>query len=135
MSVDILPSQVPRDASEHFSKCLMPYLQTLIRQYQGTLRKEDTPIIQALDRASIARDGQLQGSFTWLRDPLEEHLQCTLTGKSSEQRVAQNISGGLRKDIVRPEKKKKILLLGAGMVARPAIEEFYKRKDVQLVVG
>ncbi|KIJ37526.1 hypothetical protein M422DRAFT_211260 [Sphaerobolus stellatus SS14] len=134
MSVDILPSQVPQDASEHFSRCLMPYVRTLIRQYEGNLRTEDTSRLHALDRATIARDGKLQGNFTRLTKPLQEHLHSPTTPETV-QGSPQRVLSTFGQQEIRPEIRKKILLLGTGMVARPAVEEFYKRKDVQLIVA
>jgi alpha-aminoadipic semialdehyde synthase len=34
-----------------------------------------------------------------------------------------------------PKKKKKVLLLGSGLVAGPAVEVFDDRGDVELVIG
>lgn len=121
MSVDILPTQIPQDASAHFSAALMPYLRTLIRQYQGSVTGADTQRLQALDRATIAQHGALQGVHRWLVGPLREFRQG-----------AAAPPGGRHVGVTQ---KKRVLLLGSGMVARPAVEELAGRTDVQLVVG
>jgi alpha-aminoadipic semialdehyde synthase len=138
MSVDILPTQIPQDASSHFSKALMPYLRTLIRQYQGTLTSDDQNRVEALDRATIAQQGELMGVHKWLATPLRDfrrkQTQSTQVTSPPAAPQAQNRVEDKEKSLsVAP--KKKVLLLGTGMVARPAVEEFSKRNDVRLVVG
>jgi len=128
MSVDILPSQIPRDASEHFSSALMPYLRTLVRQYQGKTSMDDAGRVETMERATIAQNGKLRGSFKWLAKPLREHQS------QADAALLSNLTVSTAGSSLRSVKKK-ILLLGSGMVARPAIEEFNNRKDVQLVIG
>lgn len=114
MSVDILPSSLPLDASQYFCRVLMPYLKAVIREYRGqSVGKEYS---EALTRATVARDGQLQGIHAWLEDPLEKWRQS-----------AAKLEGTAR--------KKKVLMLGSGMVAGPAVQELCKRSDIELVVG
>lgn len=138
MSVDILPTQIPQDASTHFSKALMPYLRTLIRQYQGNLASDDQDRVTALNRATIAQQGALIGKQKWLATPLRDFRQ-----KQKRASEATHCSTPLQAQVPAGDKdkpvgiapKKKVLLLGTGMVARPAVEEFSKRNDVILVVG
>jgi hypothetical protein len=79
MAVDILPSEVPYDASIHFCTALMPYLRALIRSESlstvnnedgdGGLKLEveaDKVNLDALDRATIARAGRLTARHRWL---------------------------------------------------------------------
>ena len=92
----------------------MPYLKAVIREYRGqSVGKEYS---EALTRATVARDGQLQGIHAWLEDPLEKWRQS-----------AAKLEGTAR--------KKKVLMLGSGMVAGPAVQELCKRSDIELVVG
>lgn len=114
MSVDILPSSLPLDASEHFCRVLMPYLKAAIQEYRGLPVKQEYS--EALKTATVAKDGQLQGTHTWLEDPLDKW-----------RRSAVKLEGSPR--------KKKVLMLGSGMVAGPAVQELCKRSDVELVVG
>ena len=100
MAVDILPASLPREASEHFSQALTPYLRALVRDEKSGEEAD------ALDRATIARDGKLTERFTWLKERI---------GKG--------------------ERKKRVLVLGSGMVARPAVDELAKRADVHVIVG
>lgn len=114
MSVDILPSSLPLDASEHFSCVLMPYLKAVIQEYRG--QPVDQQYFEALKMATVAKDGQLQGNHAWLEAPLGEWRRSTAKLEGSSR-------------------KKKVLMLGSGMVTGPAAQELCKRSDVELVVG
>ncbi|EJD50901.1 hypothetical protein AURDEDRAFT_83944 [Auricularia subglabra TFB-10046 SS5] len=115
MSIDILPTELPRDASAHFSSALQPYLHAL-------LRGRDTAD-GALARATVARGGELTASHEWLADLLPSALPA------AEETPTGHVQG------VSLKEKKRVLLLGSGMVAKPAVDEFLKRSDVQLVVA
>lgn len=137
MSVDILPTQIPQDASTHFSKALMPYLRTLIRQYQGNLTSDDQDRVETLSRATIAQQGALVGEQKWLATPLRDFREKQKRISEPTHRSAPLRAQAPTEDDkpVGIAPKKKVLLLGTGMVARPAVEEFSKRNDVILVVG
>ncbi|KAF9236788.1 Saccharopine dehydrogenase-domain-containing protein [Melanogaster broomeanus] len=117
MSVDILPSSLPLDASQHFCGVLMPYLQALIKEYRG--EPAEPEYSEALKMATVARYGQLQGKHTWLSEPVEKWRLSSTAAAQSKSAV----------------KKKKVLMLGSGMVAGPAVRELCKRSDIELVVG
>lgn len=139
MAVDILPTALPLEASQHFSKAFLPYLRSLIADYNGHTHTsgshENTK--EALKRATVASGGRLSESFEWLRKPLgvwKDSLQSAAFSSkalSSEGDVLQE----KRNDHVRPYPKKKVLMLGSGMVAPPAVAEICSRPDVELVVG
>ncbi|KIJ67291.1 hypothetical protein HYDPIDRAFT_127170 [Hydnomerulius pinastri MD-312] len=116
MSVDILPSSLPLDASQHFCGVLMPYLKALINEYRG--EPADQELSEALKVATVARDGQLQGKHTWLAEPVGKWQSITAAAQSES--VAR---------------KKRVLMLGSGMVAGPAVHELFKRSDIELVVA
>ena len=134
MAVDILPTEIPLDASTHFSNALMPYLRALVRQEQRRRQElnaithsgngwngvpvEDATFLEALDRATIAKHGKLMPQHEWLYDSL-----ATLKSQSSSATPAIN-------------RRKKVLLFGSGMVAKPFCETIWSRsKDVELIVA
>lgn len=122
MAVDILPTALPREASVHFSNVLSPYLKAVLREYRQTasdkLDSAQQNAHDALERATVARGGVLRESHRWLEGPL---------GAWRAQREAS--------EALRLARKKRVLMLGSGMVAGPAINEIVKRGDVELVVG
>ena len=54
---------------------------------------------------------------------------------NKERNKAMLTSDQLSSRDVRPAQRKKVLLLGSGMVAGPTVEEICKRPDVDLVIG
>lgn len=114
MAVDILPTALPIDASTHFSNVLVPYLESLIAGYrdsdQGNLKG-------ALDRATVAEEGRLVGKHAWLG----EKVEAWRTRNSMEAQ--------------KKTRKQRVLMLGSGMVAGPAVSEICKRGDIELIVG
>ncbi|KAH7099522.1 Saccharopine dehydrogenase-domain-containing protein [Auriculariales sp. MPI-PUGE-AT-0066] len=140
MGVDILPTELPADASAHFSEKLSPYLRALLRLPPRD--GEDAQCIErALDRASVAREGRLADKFQWLGErvaatsapPPAETVAATAAAASASFATSGNtISIDVNGTLLR---KKRMLLLGSGMVAKPAIDEFLRRSDVSLVVA
>lgn len=64
--VDILPSELPRDASEHFGNALMPLLPQLL-QSRGSSRPDDmSDLSPELRRACIASHGKLQPKWDYI---------------------------------------------------------------------
>jgi alpha-aminoadipic semialdehyde synthase len=114
MAVDILPTALPIDASTHFSSVLLPYLESLIAGYQGSDQGE---LKGALARATVAEEGKLIEKHAWLGGKVE-------AWRRSNSGKAQTTM-----------KKRRVLMLGSGMVAGPAVAEICKRSDVELVVG
>ncbi|KAK7048252.1 mitochondrial alpha-aminoadipic semialdehyde synthase [Favolaschia claudopus] len=146
MAVDILPASIPLDASEHFSSKLYPYLENLIEWYQnGAGRKDNNAALEsALERATIASEGQLKDKHRWLQANIDK-FRIEEPGKQAVAAAAsttplKEISGADEHVgvIITPMgvlQKKKVLLLGSGMVAGPAVDEIAKREDVQLLIA
>jgi alpha-aminoadipic semialdehyde synthase len=64
--VDILPSELPRDASEHFGNALMPLLPSLL-QSKGSSQPDDmADLPPELRRACIASHGQMQAKWNYI---------------------------------------------------------------------
>ncbi|RIA90080.1 Saccharopine dehydrogenase-domain-containing protein [Glomus cerebriforme] len=108
MAVDILPTEIPIESSEHFSKSLYPFMNDLIN---GNI--DQNPV---LSRATIAKDGKLTDSHQNLYDLLPKNNTPISSLRS-------------RKD------KKKILLLGSGFVTKPFVDYFSKQDDISLIIA
>lgn len=153
MSVDILPSELPLDASKHFSKALNPYLRSLVKMYEGTSPTvEDRVAMDTVDRATIARRGELRPKHAWLGELLAKSASSapSVVPTSETDRTDLDVGedlGGLdttpkSKAYYAPStsigalpKKRRALLLGSGMVAKPAVDELLSRGDVELVIA
>jgi alpha-aminoadipic semialdehyde synthase len=138
MSVDILPASLPLDASKHFSKVFLPYMESLIENYTSGHCDE---YASALDRATIAANGQLVGKHNWLQGSVDKlytsaAAQAKTAHKESVPPIVK-VTPEADKPVAQPGivKKKKLLMLGSGMVAGPAVDEIAKRADVQLLIG
>jgi len=114
MAVDILPTALPIDSSTHFSNVLVPYLESLIASYTGSDQGE---LKGALARATVTQEGRLLEKHTWLGEKVE----------------AWRTSSGAKAQAT--TRKQRVLMLGSGMVAGPAVSEICKRGDVELIVG
>jgi alpha-aminoadipic semialdehyde synthase len=128
MAVDILPASIPLDASTHFSDALLPYVKTLVREYRGECAGNEYQ--RALERATICKGGDLVGKHRWLAESVRAWRE---TVDQEGTTVPKSGSGPASINTVRL--KKKVLMLGSGMVAGPAVDEISKRPDVELVVG
>ncbi|TQV77308.1 alanine dehydrogenase [Aliikangiella marina] len=74
MSIDNLPCELSRDASEHFSDVLRGYMNNLM-SIELDKPFEDCGLIPELSRAVIVYNGQLTPSFQYLQAYLDEHNQ------------------------------------------------------------
>lgn len=131
MSVDILPSEIPLDSSRHFSNKLFPYLRSLIRSEQGkSLEREDISNLDVIERGTIISRGHLREPHGWLSARLSDPSGLSASqSKSSTKRVKNPASHSLL------QWKKKVLLLGSGMVAKPAVDHISSRQDLEVIVA
>ncbi|KAJ2913550.1 hypothetical protein MD484_g6867, partial [Candolleomyces efflorescens] len=156
MSVDILPTSLPYEASKTFSSKLAPYLSTLIQAKSGASpvaadkfkekkREEQDPsqLSKALQDATIAQGGSLSARDAWLQPTVDKfYTGLGLTAATDfnastpaaeeptvtpEQAAPANESNGGR--------LKRILMLGSGMVAKPAVDMIAARPGIELVIA
>ncbi|GMK58401.1 hypothetical protein CspeluHIS016_0504330 [Cutaneotrichosporon spelunceum] len=113
-STDVLPTELPADSSVYFSGKLMPYVERAVDHANGKPIVNDS-IDQTLERAQIVSNSELVEKHEWLQENVDKW------------RATQSVG-------LLPQKKK-VLLLGSGLVAGPAVEVFLKRPDVQLTIA
>ncbi|KAL0068301.1 hypothetical protein AAF712_004688 [Marasmius tenuissimus] len=111
MAVDILPASVPMDASKGFSGALKEYLGGVISRYKGDM-KGDEGIEKSLRRATIAQGGELAEAQSWLWKGVEKARAEKRGGSVARTRVGA---------------PRKIVMLGSGMVAGPAVDLIRQR--------
>jgi alpha-aminoadipic semialdehyde synthase len=97
----------------------------------GDSPETDPQVRETLHRATIVRDGELTEKHAWLASAVQGWRGSS---SSSTGQAEPSDSGPRRAAEARPTKKK-VLLLGSGLVAGPAVEVFAARKDVHLVIG
>ena len=133
MAVDILPASLPLDSSRHFSNVLLPYLNTLVQQYRG--EDVDSAVSEGLERATVARHGDLAETHRWLAGSVRawrESAGLLTSSPRSNPNLGSTSSHSQHNGL---KQKKKILMLGSGMVAKPAVDEICQRSDLELLVG
>ena len=89
-------------------------------------------IDKTLERAKIVNEGVITSEHSWLA-PRVEGWRNTQAGSSRSvptTEAAQAVKSSIMKD-----KRKKVLLLGSGLVAGPAVDVFVSRGDIELVIG
>lgn len=70
MAIDILPSEIPRDASIHFSKNLMPYIPAIAKaNYSGKI--EDSNLPHEIKRAVILWKGEFTTPYKYMEQFLK----------------------------------------------------------------
>lgn len=67
MAVDILPSELPREASEHFSSALSPFMKSLAKA-DFSLPLEQLSLPEEISKAIIAHKGKLAPDYTYLKE-------------------------------------------------------------------
>ncbi|KAA1474028.1 hypothetical protein DENSPDRAFT_780814 [Dentipellis sp. KUC8613] len=124
VAVDILPASLPRDASEAFAEKVKRYVRGVVKGYRGMREGEgDEEVGRALERASVARGGRVREGF----ESLEEKVRVWRDSQAAA------VSGEGRE--VRGVRRKKVLVLGSGMVAGPAVDELAARSDVDVIIA
>jgi alpha-aminoadipic semialdehyde synthase len=131
VAVDILPASLPRDASIHFSGKLLRYVRSIVNDYKG-IEREDAEARNSVKRATIASEGQLQPGREWLANKVEVWRNSQRSPIEDKRPTPDISSGQIRRAV---ERKKRVLVLGSGMVAGPAVDELAARPDVELIVG
>jgi len=69
MTVDILPSELPREASEHFSAALLPFLRAIV-EADYTVPLDQLALPPAIRKALIVYQGKLTPEFNHIRQYL-----------------------------------------------------------------
>ncbi|KAM0745747.1 hypothetical protein T439DRAFT_318945 [Meredithblackwellia eburnea MCA 4105] len=115
-SIEILPSELPLDASTHFSESITPYLYSLLKD-PASANAEDQ-FARALRRATIVDQGNLTKEHERLYAVLKDRKDDTKE-RTSMQAV----------------KRQKVVLLGSGLVAAPAVKVLTSRPNVDLIIA
>ncbi|TFY70293.1 hypothetical protein EVG20_g2710 [Dentipellis fragilis] len=124
VAVDILPASLPRDASEAFAEKVKRYVRGVVRGYRGLREGEgDEEVGRALERATVARGGKVREGFESLEEKVGAWRDSQTAAVSGEGKEVREI------------RRKKLLVLGSGMVAGPAVDELAARTDVDVIIA
>jgi alpha-aminoadipic semialdehyde synthase len=110
--------KIATDASKHFSSRILPYVERLV---SGKSHQDEIEF--TLQRAKIVDKGRITAEHSWLAPRVE-----------AWRNTEDDADRPLRATSM-PAKKKRVLLLGSGLVAGPAVDVFVARRDIELVIG
>ncbi|KAF9909683.1 hypothetical protein BX616_011078 [Lobosporangium transversale] len=121
MSVDILPSELPLESSQHFSDSLYPFIKELIRD------NTDHPVIAG---ATIAENGSLK--------PAHKALSGVLRDTNAKEALAKlkvAIGSTGQSNSGSSNKPKKVLLCGSGFVAGPLVDYLLRDSNISITIA
>lgn len=112
-SIDNMPAQIPREATDFFGSLLLPYIPDLINSdaIKPFEEMEASPVVK---NAVITSNGSLTPNFEYIK-------------KLREQKSAQAKTQTMARSSV-----KKVLILGAGYVSAPVVD--YLTRDTRISV-
>ncbi|KAG0260345.1 hypothetical protein BG011_001946 [Mortierella polycephala] len=113
MSVDILPSELPLESSQHFSDSLYPFIKELIRENYSH------PVLAG---ATVAESGSLK--------PAHENLTKVLKETHAKESLAK-----IRSALPIGTKPKNVLLCGSGFVAGPLVDYLLRDPNVNITIA
>ncbi|KAG0240071.1 hypothetical protein BGW41_007236 [Actinomortierella wolfii] len=118
MSVDILPSELPLESSQHFSEALYPFVKELIR---------DNASHPVLSGATIAEGGKLTKGHEELYEILKKEKAQEKLNAISSKPQGQSATG--------VGKRKRVLLCGSGFVAGPLVDYLLRDPNVDMTIA
>ncbi|KAF9369461.1 hypothetical protein CPC16_004497, partial [Podila verticillata] len=119
MSVDILPSELPMESSQHFSDSLYPFIKELIRD------NNSHPVLAG---ATIAADGHLTAAH--------QNLTKILHDTNAKEKLAKlKATLGSGTSSLSTPKQKKVLLCGSGFVAGPLVDYLLRDPNISLTIA
>lgn len=120
----------------------MPYIQHIISPL--TDKGQDSDIAESLQRATIVDSGELKAQHQWLQQSVDKWRKNSsppiLEGFHTPTSSWRGVEGAVRlrkpkSKAVLIKQKKRVLLLGSGLVAGPGVEVLAARQDVLLSIG
>ncbi|KAG0000524.1 hypothetical protein BGZ79_005829, partial [Entomortierella chlamydospora] len=121
MSVDILPSELPLESSQHFSNALYPFVKELIRG------NNDHPVLAG---ATVAEGGSLKPTHEGLNKVLKE-----TNAKENLAKLKASLGATGKTSFGSSIKPKKVLLCGSGFVAGPLVNYLLRDPNVSITIA
>jgi alpha-aminoadipic semialdehyde synthase len=109
LGVDHLPAEFPREASTDFGAGLSPLIKSIAHSPNGTLAEMESTMGETLFGATITANKELTPKFQYISDLRKVNESAT-------------------------DKKKRILVIGGGMVAGPCIEQLLNKSNTLTLV-
>ncbi|XP_055542095.1 alpha-aminoadipic semialdehyde synthase, mitochondrial [Wyeomyia smithii] len=115
-SIDNMPTQLPREATDFFGDLLYPYALDIL-QSDASKPLEEHHFCQPVEGAIICSNGKLTPSYEYINELRESN------NRSRHKTEGCSTS------------KKRVLVLGAGFVSAPLVEYLHRESNVSIKVG
>ena len=128
-SIDNLPAQLPREATDYFGKLLLPWIPEMVASNTSTPFEHETHFSDTVKNAVITSNGSLTPNYEYidqLRKSQEPVKPVTPTVKEPTTAPIGT------KDI---DIKHKVLLLGSGLVTGPVVEYLMRDQSIRLTIA
>ncbi|XP_022801173.1 alpha-aminoadipic semialdehyde synthase, mitochondrial-like [Stylophora pistillata] len=119
-SIDNLPAQLPREATDYFGKLLLPWLQEMIDSHATDPFEEQRHLSDTVRNAIITSNGSLTETYKYIAG----------LRKSQEEAKARALGPNVSVPI-----KQRVLLLGSGFTVAPCIEYLTRDKSLAVTVA
>ncbi|XP_008202921.1 alpha-aminoadipic semialdehyde synthase, mitochondrial isoform X2 [Nasonia vitripennis] len=116
-SIDNMPTQLPREATDFFGDLLFPYALDIIRS-DAKKPLDEHNFTPAVHGAIIASNGELTPNFQYIQELRQ-----------------QNTIRSRHKDNGDVSKSRTVVVLGAGYVSSPLVEYLHRDEDLRIIVG
>ncbi|KAK2571068.1 Alpha-aminoadipic semialdehyde synthase [Acropora cervicornis] len=107
-SIDNLPAQLPREATDYFGKLLVPWLQEMVDSDAKSPFEKQNHLTDTVKNAIITSNGQLAPNYKYIAD----------LRKSQEEAKARALGPNVPIPI-----KQRVLLLGSGFTVAPSSDK------------
>ncbi|CAO1402727.1 unnamed protein product [Diamesa hyperborea] len=114
-SIDNMPTQLPTESTDYFGDLLYPYALDILSS-DARKSMDEHKFLPEVEGAIIASNGKLTPNFEYINELREQNNRSK--HKSEGSAVG----------------KKRILILGAGMVSAPLVEYLSRDKDISMKV-
>ncbi|XP_076056603.1 lysine ketoglutarate reductase/saccharopine dehydrogenase isoform X2 [Oratosquilla oratoria] len=115
-SIDNMPTQLPREATDFFGSLLLPYMYDILKS-EATTQFDPNEFSHEVSGAIITSNGSLTPNFEYIADLRQQ--------SRSRHKAAVDMA----------VKEKKVLVLGAGYVAEPMVEYLARDKNIGIYLG
>ena len=127
MAIDNLPCEFSRESSQYFSSVLRDMIAPLVNvDWQVPFEMLDLP--PCLKRAVILHQGRLTPDYQYIQKHLEAHP------KPQKGLETMRLGSAVRLPVIEEPHMKRVLVLGAGLVARPLVR-YLLQKGYQVTVA
>lgn len=113
-SIDNMPTQLPTEATDYFGELLYPYALDILKS-DAFKPLEEHQFLPEVEGAIIASNGELTKNFEYINELREQNIRSKHKSDGASY-------------------KKRVLVLGAGMVSAPCVEYLSRDNDVSMKV-